>query len=392
MDKLFYMGIIIIAGLIMAKVISYLKLPNVTGYLVGGLIIGPSILGLIPHDVVSSFSIISEAALGFIAYGIGSEFNYKNLKAVGKGVIIITVFEALGAVLAVDLAMIFIFRQSVEFSIVLGAIAAATAPAATMMVVRQYKAKGPLVNTLLPIVAMDDAVGIILFGVSMAIAKSITSGKGSLSIGRAILCPSLEIIIALLLGLAIGIVVSFIGYKASGEDQLLCIVIAVVFIASGIANYLNVSSLLVCMMVGATVANLAPNSTRILSITDRFTPPLFIAFFTIAGADLNLSILKDVGVIGFGYIIVRVIGKIIGASTGAVVAKSPDVVKKYLGITLIPQAGVAIGLSLIAQTVLPDCGDAIRTIILSATVIYELIGPVVTKIAIKKAGEIGVTQ
>lgn len=392
MDKLFYIGIIIIAGLVMAKVVSYLKLPNVTGYLIGGLIIGPSILGLVPRNIVSSLSIISEAALGFIAYGIGSEFSYKNLKAVGKGVIIITVFEALGAVIAVDLAMIFIFRQPVEFSIVLGAIAAATAPAATMMVVRQYKARGPLVNTLLPIVAMDDAVGIILFGISMAIARSITSGKRSLSIGKAILYPSLEIVIALFLGLAIGVVVSYIGYKSNGEDQLLCIVIAIILMAVGIAKYLNVSSLLVCMMVGATVANLAPNSSRILSITDRFTPPLFIAFFTIAGADLNLSILKDVGVIGFGYIIVRVIGKIIGASSGAVIAKSPSVVKKYLGITLIPQAGVAIGLSLIAQTVLPKYGDVIRTIILSATVIYELIGPVATKIAIKKAGEMGVTQ
>lgn len=392
MNTLYYLAVILLSGLIMARLVSMIKLPNVTGYLIAGLIVGPSILNLVPHDAMPKFAIISEAALGFIAYSIGSEFNFQNLKSVGKGVVLITVFEAVGAVLAVDLAMIFIFKQPLQFSLVLGAIAAATAPAATIMVVRQYKAKGPLVNTLLPIVAMDDAVGIILFGVSMAVAKSISNSGSHLSIGQAILAPSFEILTAAAVGLALGFVLSLVSKRSKGEDELLTITIAAIFIGIGISKMLNVSALLICMMIGATVANTAPNSQRVLSIIDRVTPPIFVAFFTIAGADLNLGILKDVGMIGVGYILIRVIGKLIGASTGAALAGSPKVVQRYLGFALIPQAGVAIGLSLIAETVLPEFGAIIRTIILSATVIYELVGPVVTKIAITKAGEINATK
>lgn len=388
MHTLFYIGLILIAGLLMGKIVTYIKLPEVTGYLIAGVLIGSSVFGLIPAEAAHEFGIISEVALGFIAYSIGSEFNFHHMKQLGGSVILITIFEALGAVILVDLSMIFIFNQSLSFSIVLGAIAAATAPAATLMVIRQYKAKGPLVNTLLPIVAMDDAVGIIIFGISITVAKSITTVGAQLPLAKMILNPFLEIILALILGIGFGIILSIIANKASGSDQLLCITIAALFLAIGISVELGTSPLLVCMSIGAAVTNTVPNNKRVLSIIDRFTPPVFIAFFTIAGVELNISVLKQVGLIGIAYIIIRMLGKICGAAFGAKLAKMPTVVQKYLGFTLVPQAGVAIGLAMVAETTLPPPnGSKIRTIILAATVIYELIGPLMTKIAIFKSGE-----
>lgn len=386
MHSLYYVGIILVSGLIMGKVVSFIKLPKVTGYLIAGLIIGPSILNLVPPSAASKLSVISEAALGFIAYSIGSSFNFENLKQLGNGIIIITLFESLTAVVAVDFVLIVLLKQPVPFSIMLGAIAAATAPAATIMVLKQYNASGPLVDTLLPVVAIDDAVGIMAFGISMTIAKSLLDSTKTISL-KTIFLPVGEIVLAFAIGIGIGIILSIVSKYSEGEDQLLTITIATLFITVGIAIKLNLSPLLTCMSIGATVSNIAPNSTRVLSIVDKFTPPVFVAFFTIAGVELNLTILKSVGFIGIVYIIVRVIGKILGAYIGAKIAKSPAVVQKYLGFTLIPQAGVAIGLAMVAETAVPEFGAAIRTIILSATVIYELIGPLITKIAIFKAGE-----
>lgn len=389
MHMLFYIAVILFAGMGTAKILSKFKLPNVTGYLIAGLIIGPSLLGIIPKEASDKLSIISEAALSFIAYSIGSEFNIENLKRVGKGVILITVLEALTAVFLVDIVMIFVLGQTVAFSLVLGAIAAATAPAATLMVVRQYKAKGPVVDTLLPVVAMDDAVGIMAFGVSTTIAQTLVKNSGSISIAKIILIPLLEIVAALAIGFGMGILLTYLSKKVKGEDGLLSIVIAILFATAGIAIRFNLSSLLACMMVGATLTNLDPNNKRAFTTVERFTPPVLISFFTIAGVQLDLSILKEVGLLGIVYVVVRVIGKMLGAYLGAKISDFPDTVQKYLGFTLIPQAGVAIGLSMIAQNTLPSpYGAQVRTIVLAGTVIYELIGPMITKTALIKAGEI----
>lgn len=389
MHMLFYIAVILFAGMGTAKILSKFKLPNVTGYLIAGLIIGPSLLGIIPKEASDKLSIISEAALSFIAYSIGSEFNIENLKRVGKGVIIITVLEALTAVFLVDIVMIFVLGQPVAFSLVLGAIAAATAPAATLMVVRQYKAKGPVVDTLLPVVAMDDAVGIMAFGISTTIAQTLVKNSGSISIAKIILIPLFEIVAALAIGFGMGILLTYLSKKVKGEDGLLSIVIAVLFATAGIAIRFNLSSLLACMMIGATLTNLDPNNKRAFTTVDRFTPPVLISFFTIAGVQLDLSILKEVGLLGIVYIVVRVVGKMLGAYLGAKISDFPDTVQKYLGFTLIPQAGVAIGLSMIAQNTLPSpYGAQVRTIVLAGTVIYELLGPMITKTALIKAGEI----
>lgn len=385
---LYYLGIILFAGLLAGKLVSYLKLPSVTGYLLAGVIIGPSILNIIPTTIASNFNIIADVALGFIAYSIGSEFEFKSIKKVGIKVIIITLFEALGSVILVFIAMFFIFKAPLEFSIVISSIAAATAPAATLMVIKQYKAKGPLVNTLLPIVALDDAVGIIIFGVSLTIAKTLSISSNQISILQSILSPILEIIFSLIIGFSMGLVLIIVSKYASGKDQLLSLTLASLFLSIGLVTTLNLSPLLTCMMIGATTTNLAHNSHNLFSVIDRFTPPIFMAFFTVAGVELNLGMLKHVGLLGLGYIIARVIGKSFGAALGSKIANCPDCVQKYLGFTLVPQAGVAIGLAMVAEVQLPEYGASIRTIILSATVVYELIGPLLTKTALKRAGEI----
>jgi Kef-type K+ transport system membrane component KefB len=391
MHILFYLAVILLTGIVTAKILAKIKLPNVTGYLIAGLIIGPSVLGIIPKGSVDKLSIISEVALAFIAYSIGSEFNLTHIKKMSRGIILITLLQSLMATLLVTLTMIFIFGKSISFSIILGAIAAATAPAATLMVIRQYNAKGPLVNTLLPVVAMDDAVCIMAFGIATTIAKALISSTKNISVFSLIVSPIIEIVSALIIGFLMGIFLILISKKARGEDELLSIVIATIFATAGIAIRFNLSSLLACMMVGATLTNLAPNNKKVFTVVEGFTPPIFVSFFTIAGIQLDLSVLKSVGMIGAAYIIVRVIGKVFGSYLGAKISEAPDNIKKYLGYTLLPQAGVAIGLSMIVQNILPDpYGIQIRAIILAATVIYELLGPLITKKALMKAGEIKV--
>ena len=386
MSWIYYLAVILIFGLLMGKVVSYLKLPRVTGYLIAGVLIGPFVLKLVPHEAIESLTIISEAALGFIAYNIGSSLNYNKLKNIGKGVIIIALFEALMATFIVTLAMKFIFAQTWEFSLAIGAIASATAPAATIMVLKQYRAKGPLVDTLIPVVAIDDAIAVIAFGISIAVAQIISNGSDGVSI-MAFLEPFIEIFFSVVLGCAVGFALTYLNKLSKQKENAMNLVIAAIFLVIGLADLLNLSNLLACMALGATVSNLVLSKSKLLSAIDNITSPIFIMFFTISGLELDLSVLLTVGVIGIGYVVFRVIGKVLGAYIGAQIANSEPVVKKYLGLTLVPQAGVAIGLTMIVQDALPSCGASIRAIILAGTVIYELIGPLCTKIAIFKAGE-----
>ena len=387
MSMLYYIAIVLFAGIAVSKIVSFFKLPNVTGYLIAGLIIGPYVLNLVPLNALNGLHIIAEAALGFIAFNIGSEFNYRHLKELGIKPVIITFIQAIMTFIVVGLVLIFILRQQVPFSILLAAISVATAPAATMMVIKQYNAKGPVVNTLLPVIAIDDALCIIIFGISMAIAKAITNPNIDSSITEIMLHPIWEIAVVVAVGFALGIVLSYISLKVRGEDGVLNMSIAVIFMGIGIAKMLDISILLLCMVIGATVANLSHNSNRLLLTIDRFTPPVFVAFFTIAGAELNFTLIKSVGIIGIMYVLSRVIGKFSGAWVGATVVKSHPNVKKYLGVTLLPQAGVAIGLALVAQSAIQD-GSSLRSIVLCGILIFELIGPILTKFALIKAKEI----
>lgn len=381
-----YLALALFLGLFAGKVTKKIHLPNVTGYIIIGLIAGPYALKLIPLHVIEQFSIISDIALGFIAFSIGAEFKLSYLKKVGKSPVIIAMAEALGAVLVVDFILI-ITGNDVAFSLVLGSIAAATAPAATLMVVRQYKAKGPVTNTLLPVVAIDDAVALMLFGISVAIAKSINS-HGNVPLLATLLEPIVEILGALIFGAVLGFILVYLTKWFTGRGNRLSITFAMILVCIGVSNLVGFSALLACMMMSAVYVNFSIVYDEVFVLVDRVTPPIFILFFFISGADLDISILPSVGFIGALYIVFRVVGKISGAAIGAKVSHAEPVVSKYLGYTLIPQAGVAIGLASIAMTVVPEYGVQIRTIILCGTVVYELCGPIITKLALIKAGEI----
>ena len=376
----------LLLGLLAGRIMKVVKLPNVTGYLIMGLIAGPYVLNIIPADMVENLSIIPSVALGFIALSIGAEFRLSYLKKVGKAPIIIAFFEAIGAVVAVD-AVLILAGFDVPFSLCLGAIAAATAPAATLMVVRQYKADGPVTRTLLPVVAIDDAVALMAFGVSVALAKSIQD-PSSTSLWMSMLSPLVEIIGSFVLGFLLGIVFTWLTKKFHSRDNRLSVSIAMVFAALGISELLGLSELLVIMAMSALYVNLSDAYEKVFEGVDRITAPLFLLFFFLSGADLNISVLSSVGVIGMIYVVVRVLGKAGGAALGAKISHAEPVVQKYLGFTLIPQAGVAIGLAATAMSVVPEYGTQIQTIILCGTVIYELIGPVATKMALRKAKEI----
>ena len=397
---LLQMGILILIGLLFSKLCKLVKLPNVTGYLVGGLLVGPSVLGalgipLITEDFLTSMNSISELALGFIAFTIGTQFQFEYFKRVGSGPIVIAIFESLVAVLFVFLGMVFILKCDVAFSLVLSAIAAATAPAATLMVIKQYKADGEVTKNLMSVVALDDAVALIIFGIMVAIANAINGN--TTSIGWTIASPFVEVFASLAIGFVVGLLMSLLLKWFTGRSNrisVICAVILIVVSLSAVITFLNLSTLLACMMMGAVFTNTTKRSSvnTIMELCDRFTPPLLILFFTISGASLKLNILLTVGLVGVIYIVMRVIGKIFGSFLGATITKSSPTVKKWLGFALIPQAGVAIGLTIVAGNVVPQYANEIRAVVLCATLIYELVGPAITKFALRKAGEITVPE
>lgn len=387
MNSLFYLGIMFFGGLVFGRLAKLVKLPNVTGYLVCGLVLGPYVTKIIPSQKVDGIAIVSEMALAFIAFTIGSTFKKSYFKRVGCTPIVIAITEALGAVILVQAALM-ISGFNVPESIILGAIAAATAPAATIMVIKQYNARGPVTETLMSVVAIDDAVALIAFGFSVTIAKAIATGNATDNIVLSILNPLWEIILSLLIGAVFGALlpIPLRFFKKHGNRS--AIIIGTVFLSSSLATYFGASALLSCMMTGAIFCNISSESDSIASLTDQLTPPIFMLFFVISGAQLNITILPKIGIVGIIYVVVRVIGKMLGASFGAWIMKADEKIKKYLGPTLIPQAGVAIGLTIVAQSVVPEYAEEIRAVVLCGTLIYEMIGPAITKFSLFKAGEI----
>lgn len=386
MNNLFCLAAALGMGLLLSRVVKKLNLPDVTGFLIAGLIIGPYCLGVFSGESLEAVSDITAVALGFIAFSIGGEFKKENLKRVGMKAFIITVFQAMAAVILVDAALI-LAGFDIPLAITLGATATATAPAATLMVVRQYKARGKMTNTLLSVVAMDDAIGLAVFSISLAIAQSLTSGAVP-TVNNMLLQPLIEIVLSLLIGFAIGAIASICIRFFKSRANRLCITIASVLLGVALSNMLGLSSLLLCMSIGAAVVNLRSDAETILEGAERWTTPLFMLFFVISGAELDLTVLTSVGLLGLIYIVSRSIGKYFGAYLGARIVKSEPSIQRYLGLTLLPQAGVAIGMAQIVMSKLPEYGAQIRAVVLCATLIYELVGPVLTRIALVKSGEI----
>ena len=420
-----YIAALLLVALLSTRLMAVLKLPNVTGYIVTGIIMGPFLFGLffnnfdfstikdgVIYNYVDTIGWVSTVALGFIAFSIGTSFKASTLKTLGKRVLVITALEALGASTLVVIALLaahFIFPQyvSLELALTLSAIASATAPAATLMVIKQYRAHGPLVDTLLPVVALDDAAALILFAILFQIATAIAGG--SVSVYAIIIKPLLEILISLGVGAVLGFVISFANRFFKSRNNRLIWNIFSVFAALGFYYFFKLpwmggfelSSLLTCMMAGAIYTNFVKESGRTLDIMDRFTSPVYMLFFVISGASLDLSIFFNgdgliVALIALTYIVFRVIGKWSGAYVGASITRCEPQVKKYLGFALVPQAGVAIGLSTTAYKLFSQYNDEamqrtgalILAIILTSTLIYELFGPMVAKFALKKAHEI----
>ncbi len=386
LNTLFYLALILFAGLAFGRAVKLAKLPNVTGYLIAGLLIGPYILKIVPADLVKGLEMVSQMALAFIAFSIGSEFKLNYLKKVGTMPIIIAVMEGLAATAVVVLVLI-LTGFNIEIAILLGAIASATAPAATIMVVRQYKAKGPVTETLLSVVALDDAVALIAFGFAIAIVNMMQH-PGETSLLLSVAKPVGEILGSLLLGFLLGVLFMVPLRFFKKDSNRLIITTGFVFLGSALATMFGLSPLLLCMAMGAMLVNVSKSGDSILRLTENVTPPIFLMFFVVSGMELDITVLPQVGIIGVLYIVCRVIGKVAGASLGAIIMKAPDAVKKYIGFSLVPQAGVAIGLSLLAAQMLPQYGQTIRAVVLSATFIYELTGPAITKAALRKAGEI----
>ena len=386
-DILLSLGTAIAVGLIFNRIVKKLGLPNVTGYLVAGVLIGPSVLQIIPADFIPKLTILVNVALGFIAFSIGGEFRLSKIKKIGKSVLIITFCQALFTTLIVDVGLL-AFGFPVAVAISLGAIATATAPAATLMVVRQYSAKGPVTSMLLPVVALDDAIGLMVFSVSVSIAK-MSIATEAVSVFEMIFDPIAEIVLSLVIGAVIGVVLTFgLGFFSSRSNRLTSIICAV-FIGTSIASVFGLSSLLLCMSIGAVMANFYGESEKMLDVTEHWTPVVLLLFFVISGAELDFAVLPTVGVLGVLYIVLRSAGKYFGARIGAAAVKEEKNIRKYLGMGLLPQAGVAIGMSQIVVEALPtEYGEKIRAVVLCATLVYELVGPLLTKFALTKAGEI----
>lgn len=409
MELLYAIALALVAGLFVSRFIKVLKLPAVTAYLIGGILIGPYCLGrlgiqglgFVSHENVVQYKLVSEVALGFIAFSIGNEFRVSQLKKTGRQAVVVGFAEALTATFLVDLVMIglhFVLggKLSIPVAILLGAIATATAPAATLMVVRQYKAKGPLTDILLPIVALDDAIALAVFAISSGIAKGIM--QGSPDVMSILVAPLAEIVFSLVLGAVLGGLLTFSEKFFFSNSKRLSICLTFVFLAVALSmNEIRIgglsigfSSLLVCMMLGTIFCNTCKFSEELMSKTDQWTAPVFILFFVFSGAELEFSVFSDIAIVGVGlvYILVRSLGKYIGASLGSRVMRCDDNIVKYLGITLLPQAGVALGMSLAATESMGEEGVLIRNITLFAVLVYELFGPMLTKIALTKAGEI----
>ena len=408
MNTLLSLSMALFVGLMLSRLAKLLKLPAVTAYLIAGILVGPYVLGsfgieglgFVSMEQVKAYGILSDVALGFIAFSIGNEFRLSQLKKTGKQATVIGILQAVFTTLLVDAVLIGLHfampdKLPLPAAIVLGAVASATAPAATLMVVRQYKAKGPLTDILLPIVALDDAVGLVVFAVSFGVAKALI--HGNVDILSVVLEPILEVVLSLALGLVMGLLFTFFEKFFHSRSKRLSMSVTFVFLTVALSMlefeiggiHIAFSSLLVCMMLGTVFCNFCDFSEELMDRVDRWTAPLFILFFVLSGAELELSVFTDAAIviIGIVYIASRSAGKYLGAYFSSKAVKCEPNIVKYLGITLLPQAGVALGMAIKAHELGAE-GLIVANITLFAVLIYEIVGPLLTKISLQKAGEI----
>ncbi|MBN3033929.1 MAG: cation:proton antiporter [Candidatus Saganbacteria bacterium] len=391
MDSVMAVAVVLLFGLVMGELVQWLKVPKVTGYLVAGILIGPSVLGLMTAEMVGNVRVISEITLGLIILAIGAEFELKHFISVGPKVIYLALAEVLGAFLLVGSAML-LFGLPLPVALLIGAIATATAPAATLMVVREYRSRGRLTDLLLAVVALNNILCLMLFHTVFAFTKmSVAARAQPLDLAaRAgyLFEPVWMIFGSLLFGMLVGYALNLWEQATKSDHEQLMVVLGGVLFSVGAAATFHLSPLLTTMAVGATVVNISAKGKKVLDILRLTDPPFYVAFFVISGAMLHLDLLAKIGLVGLAYLFARALGKAAGAYCGARLNAEAAPVQKFLGLSLIPQAGVAIGVAMAVEAKLPEIGAVVITIVLSSVIIYELVGPYLTKLALALAGEI----
>ena len=380
---------ILLAGFLLTRITKPARLPNVTGYILAGIVIGPHGLNIIPHDLIESMGFVSDIALAFIAFAVGRFFKKESFRETGLGVVAITLMESLLPGVLVTLSMRYLFGLDWNICLLLGAIATATSPASTMATIRQYNAKGPFVNMLLHVVAFDAAICLIAFSIVIAMINASASAKLAVS---DIALPLFYNLVALAIGFISGVILSKLMTPRRSEDNRLILTISLLLGIAGLCAAVDISPLLSCMLYGTTYINMTRDKELYRQV-ERFTPPILSLFFVVSGMNLDITSFGTLGVIGAAYFVIRIIGKYLGACLGAVTVNTSKSIRNYLGLALIPQAGVAIGLAFLGKRVLPeDLGNILLTIILSSSVLYELVGPASAKIALFYSGSIKTKQ
>ena len=387
MEMLLKLAIVVLIGCLAGRVAKTFRLSNVFGFIIAGMLIGPSCLKLLTNNDLTLLTMVVEITVAILAFKIGSEFVIRDMRKLGTSFVFITLAEVAGAFLAVFFAMFFLFKQDFVFSMTIAALAAATAPAATIMVMRQYRSDGPVTRMLIPVSALDGVLGVVLFGIVISIARILGKGAG-LGIWQSVGRPLFEIFGGLALGALFGLALALLGKKAGDSDELLVFTLGMILAATGVAKALALSPLLANIMMGVVLVNLTQNSNRVFFALNQFTPPLYLLLFTLAGSSLDLGVFLNMGLLGLGYILARAIGKLAGAWIGSRGVKAEGVVQEHLGVTLLPQGGLSIALALLVRFHLPDMSAVVISIILLSVLLYEIIGPFIAKAAIQRAGEI----
>jgi len=395
MNLVLALGIIVIAGFLGGLAAGKLKFPRVTGYIIIGVLLSPSLLNIIHAETVGNLDIITDITLGFIAYLIGGSLKTKSLRGLGKSITWITLFQSLGAWFLVALFLAILGHLVIPgqtfwqfyfpIALIIGAISCATAPAATMAIIGEYKARGPLTTTLLAVVALDDAIGILAFAIAAGICQPLVSSI-DVSFYQMLGVPLLHIVESVAIGIVFGVALTYISRLARTRELLLVVVFGVIMLCVGLTSYLGISSILASMVVGFIIVNKVKRKEMFL-VVEEIEDVFFAMFFVLAGLHFDLSVLKVAGMLALLIVLTRCMGKYFGARVGAMISHAPDNVKKYLGFALLPKAGVTIGLALIAALKFPTFGTVMLNAILASTIINELIAPPLTKYAISKAGE-----
>ncbi|WP_162532224.1 cation:proton antiporter [Candidatus Scalindua japonica] len=371
------------------KIISYLKIPAITSYILLGILLGPFALNVTGEGLIASSELFSNIVLGFIAFHIGKNFSIENFKRIGKVVLFVSIAVTVATLICVTLGIYYVAHQPFHISLLFGAISTATAPATTMMVIRQYRARGLFTDVLLGTVAIDDAWGIIIFSVSLAIAQVLQIGQFSEWIIMAVTVKAAgKIFLSVILGSIIAIIASKISIYLKRREDVLTFILGAILINTGVALYFHLSPLLSNMFFGTVLVNIGKTPFRFFDTVNSVDWPLYVMFYVLAGANLNIGLLSSLGLIGSVYIISRIVGRIAGAYTGAIIAGTEQSIRKYMGLALMAQAGVAIGLAIMARTNLPKTGGTILNTIIATTVIYEILGPIATRYSLSKAGDI----